>query len=278
MFLKTQYLLGAYISELTGEMFRSERARTRPHKEGPKGGRENAWEELFLYEDKEIPVFCFKLNTLRPRKGELTRTIALPKGYDPWAEEIFNYFNEKPKTDYVFPYKRQDVMVAINKSRIFAKLRYNERPLGNGHLRYIRQKELERVYDFDDPDLDAYGLVKMHVTRKAVGDLTPKTSNRWEKYIMKLTKKTLIDEKVNIKQRNDKEISSSNWAWGKGYYVLHFVCDWQKNLSLCNRKMEFDRLQPNQLEPDDFLKCKTCLKGVNRNSLKDRTLEDFKET
>jgi hypothetical protein len=259
MFLKTQYLLGAYISELAGKVYPSE---SKLHQElGPIG--KDAWEETF-YGKTEIPVFCFKIKTLRKRWNEDEyRTIALPKEIDdPWVEEVFNYF-EKADKNHVFPYERQNIGYTI-KSKIFSNLKYEGKPFGNNHLRYVRKKELKDRYGFGNEDLEAYGLIKIHLTRIHDSEDLPLNNKRWETYIMKLyPKRQVKDEKKISLIQGDGDKSKSNWVWGIGTYMLHFVKD-GRNQSLCMKIKEFDRLQPYQPEPNDSLKCKVCLGLLDR--------------
>jgi hypothetical protein len=95
-------------------------------------------------------------------------------------------------------------MTAINDSKIFAKLRYFQKPFGNGHLRYIRQNELESTYTFSVPDLDAYGVERMKVTERAWQEKPKPSPDRWKTYIMKLTKKLPYEEQIVPPLKNAK--------------------------------------------------------------------------
>ena len=211
-------------------------------------------------------------------KSETTRTIALPKGYDPWAEEIFQYFQKTPKKEYVFPYKRQPLYEAIEELKIFSTLRYHGRHFGNDHLRFARQEELRSIYGFENPELDAYGVIKENITRGADPrkSSTTNSDDRWKVYIMMLTKKYPYADKLIVPPKRDKEITS-NWAWKKAGYILHYISD-DPSKALCGMKLRFDRLQPYQLEPDESLKCRKCLHKIQLIANENRKLSDSNES
>jgi len=139
---------------------------------GPKG--EDVRLEVFENDSVREDVAIFKISTAK--RGGVERLIALPlnKKYEPWTEEIYNYFlgfDGEP----VFPFTRQAVKDYVKKNNVFNGYFYpiekytvskngltkqvdrHLKPFSLHALRHIRTTDLIDFYGFDSFDLSIYG-------------------------------------------------------------------------------------------------------------------------
>lgn len=112
--LKTTYLFAGRIGEVVG---RANLGDTKTTTRGPKGS--DAVLDSYLYRERQEPVVVFTVRTAK-RDG-IERKVALPLAYEPWAKELYSFFQER-KTDYVFPFTRQKVW--LSSKQVFDNLNY----------------------------------------------------------------------------------------------------------------------------------------------------------
>jgi hypothetical protein len=170
-FLKALYLLGAKVSEMTGEVYESEGHEAY----GPIG--KDACDEYVTVHSQRIRVALFNIKTLREgrdRKGlniPSQRKIAVPFGVEPWTKELYEYFEKKGDAK-VFDFARQDVLPKAKKKTFndlwypveYCTVEEHPKKCGLDILRKIRAVELKKKYKFDLIDFDTYGIAKLRIT------------------------------------------------------------------------------------------------------------------
>lgn len=190
MLFKAVYLLGAMECEMLGKKYSSDKGEVY----GPTGA--DAWEEPVIVHNKRIDSIFFRIKTARmkirneenERVGE--RIVILPKNCEPWAKELFDFFREREK-EKVFPYERQNVYPKVKKTEILQGTYKTEdgKALGLDNLRWIRKRELEDEYGFDDQHLEAYGIISLDRRRTPDKRLdTSRIDELKKEYLWKLCK------------------------------------------------------------------------------------------
>lgn len=248
MYLKALYLFAARGIELAGKLTASDFETNPDHQiYGPKGTdafldyceppnptwlqviemllkiqtKEATLTQVMAEAKKKIPVAVFKIKIAKQHlePGEIAphRLIALPlvDEFEPWAKEVFEYF-QKSGDNYVFPdISRQDVWHYItHKQRIFEGLHYpikkytyfrgliiedqeddkgfkvlrhNRKLKGHG-IRHVRVDELLKRYDFDGVDIAAYVGWSMGKEGPEMMSNYAEIREMWQRYIKKLCK------------------------------------------------------------------------------------------
>jgi hypothetical protein len=249
MYLKALYLFAARGIEVAGKLTASDFVTNPEHQVyGPKGcdawldyteppdpstlqvirtllkiqSQETSIDEAIAQLEKKVPVGVFKIKIakqhLEPGETAPYRLIALPlvDEYEPWAKEMFGYF-EAAGTDYVFAdLSRQDVWHYITHTqRVFEDLHYrikkytylrgllledpeenkgfkvlshNRKLKGHG-IRHVRVDELLKRWNFDGVDIAAY--VGWSMGKKDGPDMMSNYAEireMWQRYIKKLCK------------------------------------------------------------------------------------------
>lgn len=264
MFLKAIYLFGARGIEIAGKLTASDFETDPTHQiYGPKGndcwlshteppdipqrevatllitamsGDKETALELVKKFTSNIPVAVFKIRIakqrLEPGEEAPYRLIALPLDdeFEPWAKEMFEYF-QAAGSNYVFPnVSRQDVWHYItHQQRVFEGLHYRikkylyikgmvlEKPEENsikvlahnrkfkGHaIRHVRIDELVKRYHFDGIDIAAF--VGWAVGRSRTTNVPEMMNNyaeireMWPRYIKKLCKPNNFKTSVGVKK------------------------------------------------------------------------------
>ena len=247
MMLKSIYLFGARGIELAGKLTASDFATNPEHQiYGPKGvdawldyteppdpstlqviktllkiqAKETSIDEAIAQLEQKIPVGVFKIKIAKQHLelNEIApyRLIALPlvDEYEPWAKEVFDYF-QKAGDNYVFAnLSRQDVWHYItHKQRIFEGLHYrikkytyfrdlmleepedkgfkvlsHSRKLKGHGIRHVRVDELLKRYGFDGVDIAAYVGWSMGKEGPDMMSNYAEIREMWQRYIKKLCK------------------------------------------------------------------------------------------
>ena len=175
---------------------------------------------------QRVKVAVFKIKIAKQHLEEHEeppyRLVALPmpKQYEPWTEELYNYFHDKGD-DLVFPFNRQTVWHYItNIQPIFEGLtyrikKYNFMKTGEPHckilshhrafklhaLRHVRTDELITRFHFDGIDIGAYVGWSMGSSQK-VSSMPSMAGNyaeireAWPRYIKKLCLLQIIQTTV----------------------------------------------------------------------------------
>jgi len=201
MACKALYLLAARASEIVGRAYVYERFY------GVRGV--DAHLDYYLLDNRKIDAVVFRLKTAK-RKGT-PRNIGLPLDYEPWAKELFDYFQQFGN-DYVFPFTRQELWFQAKKH--FKDLTYKvyeypyvdkktgELKWKEAHdksftlhaLRHLRSVELVEFYGFDGFNLSAYCGWTIRSGQARFGVSVSPAMTRyihlaWQGYFPKLLKK-----------------------------------------------------------------------------------------
>lgn len=218
VFLKLSYLLGSRVGELTGRMCPKDNQNgktiRKPVVYGPRGtdvSREDFNCQKAVVFDIKIEKKKFNLTEEIPH-----RFVAIPLNskYEPWTQEIYEYFNKKGE-DFVFPFTRQYIWRYIKLNKVFDGLGYPvERydvwedgeivrssprkinDFGLHGMRHVRTKELSEVFQFNGLDLMAYIGWSARSAVNETGDIIPPSVEvymdiytNWRRYFPKLLKK-----------------------------------------------------------------------------------------
>ena len=203
--LMTTYLYCGRISEVIGKAYPSDQTVGR----GPTP--QDVSEEIYKVGEHEYPAIVFTVRTAK-LQGKI-RKVALPTKYEQWAEEIYRYFQARPKNQHVFPYYRQNVSQYVHEHAVFDGLEYQietYKIYENGELvknppdhwnpytihalRHQRATELVEFYGFDGFNLAAYGGWTISTSQAMFGVRTPRVFSRylylqWQGYFSKLLKR-----------------------------------------------------------------------------------------
>lgn len=205
MLFKAVYLLGAMECEMLGKKYPSDEAEVY----GPTGA--DAWEKPVFTHDMHIDSIFFRIKTARKRTKNTQdecvqeRIVVLPKNCEPWAKELLDYFKER-EHEIVFPIERQKIYPKVKKTGILQGLEkvvtykgnQGRKALGLDNLRWIRKRELEDEYGFDDSHLEAYGIISIDRRRtpdKRLDD--PRIDELRKEYLWKLCKYPEPEEEDN---------------------------------------------------------------------------------
>lgn len=205
MFLKTLYLLAARGCELSGKIDSDASTYRLAHKiiYGPKG-TDVSLSKINLDDSSKVTIALFKITNARQRiqnpKKLPKRIVAVPmsREFEPWTEGIYNFFKEK-EDNYVFPFKRQQVLKYLTRNNVFKGGTYrirrytyskkqknwvfdvlpHTRSLKMFGLRYIRSEELMCENDFDYSNWFSYANARF-------GKGNSMRWRDWHNYIFKL--------------------------------------------------------------------------------------------
>ena len=203
--LMTTYLYCGRISEVIGKAYPSDQTVAR----GPKP--EDVSLETYKIGEHEEPAVVFTVRTAK-RNG-LIRKVGVPTKYEPWATELYRYFQNKPSDQMIFPYYRQNISQYVKEHATFDGLEYpieeykiyeNKELVKNPPthqksytlhaLRHQRATELVEFYGFDGFNLAAYGGWTISTSQAMFGVRTPRVFSRylylrWQGYFPKLLKR-----------------------------------------------------------------------------------------
>jgi len=199
MACKAAYLFSGRISEVVSQSYGNEKVY------GPSGS--DVFQDFFVTGDKRFDVVVFKVKTAK-RNG-LQRNIGLPLDFEPWAKQLFSYFQEFGK-DFVFPFMRQDVWreakqafkglwypiekyVVWKDGKLEKVVEDHERSYTLHALRHSRTTELVEFYGFEALNLAAYCGWTITTAGSQFGVNVPKVISRylylnWQGYFPKLLK------------------------------------------------------------------------------------------
>ena len=176
MLLKALYLFGARQCEMLAK------SETDRGNVGPKG--DDVWKKTISLKNKQIETIVFRIRTARMGKP---RTVLLPSNFEPWAKELYDYF-EKNGKNYVFTFGRVTTWKRTKESKLFEGLKKINPPRAKknldfnlDNLRFIRMTELAEKYGFTKEELQAYGF---RTLKKGFNDL--ETEKFQEEYLWKL--------------------------------------------------------------------------------------------
>jgi hypothetical protein len=188
--LKFQYLVCGRAKEVIGRTTPGDKSgRNKPS--GPTGS--DARTEKFG--DFEVILF----NVYTQKRGDLKRIVALPLQYEPWAKDLFTYFEEHGERP-VFNFTRQELWrkakpyfkgfsYQIEKytiwkdGQIIKIIDNHEKPFTLHALRHLRATELVEYYGFSGFDLSIFGGWTI---QQSFGRYI---SLNWQSYIGKLLRK-----------------------------------------------------------------------------------------
>ena len=201
MACKALYLFAARVSEVVGRGYPYETVY------GIRGS--DVFLDYYRMGGERVDAVVFRVKTAK-RRG-ITRNIALPPDYEPWAEELYHYFQEHGD-DYVFPFTRQklwretkphfkgltyyiDRYPYVDKTT--GKVKWKEahyKTFTLHALRHLRAVELVESYGFDGVSITAYCGRTMRTAQAQFGVSVPKVMARylylnWQLYFPKLLKK-----------------------------------------------------------------------------------------
>lgn len=208
--LKAGYLFCGRISEVVGVSTLRDSSSAR----GPKGT--DADRELYVLGQLQEPAIVFSVKTAK--KGGMLRRIGLPPAYEPWAQEVFDYFRERGE-ELAFPFTRQTVSDFLVDNDVFGDLTYtiedykiwenkimiaerhkHPRPFRFHAMRHIRAGELVGDFGFDGVDLAIHGgwsleRSMMSAMTKTMARYAAATVYRnWSKPFPKLLKRSVSSE------------------------------------------------------------------------------------
>jgi len=193
------YLFAARICEVVGRAYPKEKCY------GVRGN--DVWLDSFKQGNEAIDAAVFRIRTAK--RGGLIRNIGLPLEYEPWAQKLYDYFQEFGD-DYVFPFTRQCVWYRVR--RHFMDLTYpideyyvkeggelkkrptHQRRFALHALRHLRTTELVEFYGFDGFNLAAYCGWTITTAQAQFGVKVPRVIARylylnWQGYFPKLLKR-----------------------------------------------------------------------------------------
>jgi uncharacterized protein (TIGR02391 family) len=203
MLFKATYLLGAMECEMLGAKYESD---SKSKVYGPTG--DDSWEKKVLVDNEQVNTVFFIIKTAKT-KGKEGRTVWLPLDREPWARDVYGYFKEKGG-ELVFPFKRQEIYTRVKKSKVLQGLpKPKRRSFGLDNLRWVREKELKDEYGFEDPHLQAYGIIKQERRRTPIKRLDESEMNKLRKeYLRKLCK---FPEAAEIKplEKDERKIAEN---------------------------------------------------------------------
>jgi hypothetical protein len=194
--LQTAYLYAGRISEVVGKASLGDSKTTA---RGPKGS--DAVLDSYQFRDSQEPIVVFTVRTAK-RDG-IERKVAVPFNYEPWAKELYSYFQEFGNK-FVFPFTRQKVWT--RSKEVFQGLDYpveeyrvlhngtlqtvprHARPFRLHALRHLRASELVSYYGFDGFSLATYGGWKYSTMARTSSVMDRYLSLSWQSYIEKLFK------------------------------------------------------------------------------------------
>lgn len=198
---RATYLFAARISEIVGSAYPYEKCY------GIRGS--DAFLDSYRQGSDKFEVAVFRVHTAK-RNGAI-RNIGLPVDYEPWAMELYEYFQEFGE-GHVFPFTRQKVWKEVR--GYFSDLSYpideyyyidkqtgklkkrpaHERRFALHALRHLRATELVEFYGFDGFNLAAYCGWTIRTAQAQFGVNVPKVMARylylnWQIYFPKLLKR-----------------------------------------------------------------------------------------
>ena len=198
--LMTAYLFCGRVSEVIGRICPSDTHKTTAR--GPTG--KDIQTDIFELGPIKEEVTIFTVNTAK-REG-LERKIALPLNpkYEPWTEELYNYFKSHG-SQKVFPFTRQKATAYANKAfkgltypvykykiwengKVVKEPKFHNKPFRTHALRHLRATELLEYYGFTGIDLSIYGgwTLKSMV---GIGSAMERYAHlNWRQYFPKLLK------------------------------------------------------------------------------------------
>jgi len=193
--LKFGWLGLCRVSEIVGQSHKSDVGTT------PRGPTRDSV-EVTKYKGGE-PVVLFTVRT--SKRGGLPRTAAYPLDpeCEPWAEELYNYFNEFSPRQRVFDFTRQKLWRVAHKA--FAGLTYpieeytrimengliikhaaHERMMGTHAIRHARAVDLMGFYGFSIQELSVIGGWTLRSMTGASGAISRYAHLGWQSYFPKL--------------------------------------------------------------------------------------------
>lgn len=211
--LKTVYLYAGRISEVVGKASLGDSKTTA---RGPKGS--DVALDHYQFREQEQPIIVFNVRTAK--RGGIERKIGIPVNFEPWAKELYEYFQER-KDKIVFPFTRQTVWA--HSRDVFKELSYSidqYRVLRDGQLvsvpihprafrlhalRHLRASELVSFYGFDGFGLATYGGWKYSTMARTSSVMDRYLSLSWQSYIEKLFKKRKTEEQSKCEHPQPSE-------------------------------------------------------------------------
>jgi hypothetical protein len=159
------YLFAARVSEIVARAPKGERCY------GIKGT--DVYLDKYVMGDRSVDAIIFRVKTAKREPKGMIRDIALPPDYEPWAKELYEYFQQFGDK-YVFPMTRQELWELAKP--YFADLSYrvyrypyvdratkqlvwrpsHDRSFTLHAFRHLRAVELVEYYGFDALNLTAY--------------------------------------------------------------------------------------------------------------------------
>jgi hypothetical protein len=233
MCLKATYLLGAArISEIVSKAPKGEKAY------GPKAHEVGITQFTGIVDSKILealathkniesalypePVAVFTVRMakrhLQPGEPIPSRKVGLPldKKYEPWTQQLYDYYREFKSDDFVFPFDRKQVWRYVSEHKVFDGLTYpiekyvwmpkngkekktilpHSKPFKLHALRHLRISELRRFYRIKGEDLAVYVGWSLHTTIAKEGVRIPQMTSTydpeiyqdWQSYFPKLLK------------------------------------------------------------------------------------------
>jgi len=189
--LMTLYLLAARISEVVGKASPSDQ--TTPRIQTTNDVRTDVFMMMNGIEETAI---IFTVRTAK--RGGFVRSIALPKNYEDWASQLYEYYQKK--NGVVFPFTRQKASMMAK--GVFEGYIYPIEKYGMGNkdfvprhfrdfslhaLRHVRATELVEFYGFNTNELMNYcGWTQSAAGFSNVVDRY--VSLNWQSYFPKLLK------------------------------------------------------------------------------------------
>jgi hypothetical protein len=196
---KTLYLFAGRVSEIVSRAYAYEKSY---------GIRKNdVLLDSYKTEKMEHAAVVFRVQTAK-RKG-LIRNIGLPLEYEPWAREVYGYFQEC-QGDFVFPFTRQKLWREVRgyfkgltypieeyvvlKNGELRKIPSHQHRFALHALRHLRSTELVERYGFDGFNLAAYCGWTIMTAQAQFGVRVPRVIARylylnWQGYFPKLLKR-----------------------------------------------------------------------------------------
>jgi hypothetical protein len=192
--LMTAYLYAGRISEVVGIATSGDTSVAM----GPKGS-DVRFDVVDGHETVLFTVYTAK------RQG-LERIVALPVEYEPWAQQVADYFQKAHGS--VFPFTRQWISKYIREKETFKDYQYpierykvkqgqllnivpkHWNPFRLHALRHLRTTELVRFYHFKAEDLAAYCGWHLQTISKDISSVMERYIDlNWQSYFPKLLKK-----------------------------------------------------------------------------------------